>query len=521
MAPRDFRYQIDDGPWVYETQELPFTIEGVTNANAFKVQPIGAVVSVDPIATITAVITPVMPRVYEGQTLSQIDNWSDFVSNENYDSTVGGIDRVEMTFTGDAVDAVTPFVLGESVGFTARAVNEFGQGESFVTVQSEVEYREIVTITGALIDVDVNEIVPDAVVLDPITLEESGTSYDATYTGLTAGDTRNLPFNFGALNDAGLPSFEIVDGVATGDIGLWMWDTSVAEELTVTHRWTSDGTIIPGETGQTIADVTTYPGVLKYFPQVSDGVTTREALSLGSLIEGGATIYAPTVSKIGDAPSNLYTAEAISTNPDTDSFDCGAAEAGKELVIVYFYGVNFSRGGANFPLDITMNGTDTPQTILSVADDRFKVAFAARYDVSAGGVHTMSTIPHSETADPESWNGYQRQAYLVSNHTVIQALPPTGTKATFGNKPTDLSASVKNGSRIIGGWRGLKDAAGTDADLTGLTQDGPFWWTGTNQDQGCYFLEATSGAEETRAMSFNNILNAASYNGILALLEIY
>ena len=35
--------------------------------------------------------------------------------------------------------------------------------------------REIVTIEGALIDVDVNVIVPDEIVLDPITLENSGT----------------------------------------------------------------------------------------------------------------------------------------------------------------------------------------------------------------------------------------------------------------------------------------------------------------------------------------------------------
>ena len=476
MAPRNFRYQIDDGPWVYETQELPFTIEGVTNANAVKVQPIGAVVSVGPIATITAVITPVMPRVYEGQTLSQIDNWTSFSTPVGFESSIGEIVEVELTYTGDAEDAVTPFALGESIGFTSRPVNEYGQGESFPTVQRIVEYKVNVALDPVTyeLQVDINDIVPDGESFG-FTLT-SGTDYDATYEDVPVGAVRNGPYHYGAVNDAALP--EVTGGTALDDT-LTITDNGMLStptgDLTIGYVWqVNDGgwADIPDEDTNELTIASAIQGF-----DVRPGIILDDGENAAVTFYGEAiTIPAAVVTDPPSATlltSSVRNEQYVTYSPHTFSIDLDAigAEDGDEIVFFVGFALRFGTGGAPYVVDFLINGAAQTPIFHGDNGNRFRIVEAYLVDASAGGTMNVSFWG---AVDGENLSGFTIYPILLKDHnnvTVVGQGTKYSTSPIIDPPHVYGTVNVTENDILLGLGRSVGSAE-TPASLADLNMSG-------------------------------------------------
>ena len=81
---------------------------------------------------ITAILTPAISALYEGQTLAEMADYATMTSPANFVTSSGAIDTVTVTFQGNASNAATPLYETETAGFTITVKDTTGSSTTFV-----------------------------------------------------------------------------------------------------------------------------------------------------------------------------------------------------------------------------------------------------------------------------------------------------------------------------------------------------------------------------------------------------
>ena len=470
---------------------------------------------ITPGASISCTLTPLVQPLFEGQSLSDLPDYAAMVSPGNFASSQGGIATVEVSFSGDAADASTVLAEGETAGFSVTVTDSAGNTGVFVADPVTVAYKlRIEATAGGEVDIDINPMVPDDESLGDIVIDV-GSVYDATYTGITAGDIRGGPYNFGVAGAAGLPMISGTTGpgdTLTVDEGLWHTPTGTA--LSFSYQWRSDGTDIDGATGSSFEIAASEQGSdVTCAVTGNDGSSTTTAETPAIAIPGAA--QAITLTQINYV-NNTHIGPG--NNVITLDLDAAGAGPGDELLILYAYGARLIDGSGEYPLDLKIDGVS--QTPLfygndGTAQNRFKMLYGVVYDASAGGSVNLDVIPAGN-----EWAGFTRWVFLVSGHSSISAVASGATNKATG--ALDLSADSTPGSIILGIMRNLQNpAGGAGASLTGLAvENGPLATSADGTQLSTLFKAEPVTGEAPRAMSLDNIDAANSWSAIVQLLEI-
>ena len=231
---------------------------------------------------ITAIITPAMSPLFEGQTVGDVVNYAQQIAASNFISANGTVrpEDVTVTFQGDAVDESTVLAEGDTAGFTVTVTDNVGTTPvPFVATLITSQYKARVTVTaGNEANIDINPIVPDSENIDIVVV---GGIYAGTYTR-TAGQLNGAPLNLALPSISGNTA---LNDTLTLDRGLW----TTASTLALTQQWQSDGTDISGATGLTF-DITASEQGTDVTADVTgdDGTNQTIATSLPVSIPSGA-----------------------------------------------------------------------------------------------------------------------------------------------------------------------------------------------------------------------------------------
>ncbi|MBL3705555.1 hypothetical protein GI582_22900 [Sulfitobacter sp. BDSS02] len=470
---------------------------------------------ITPGASISCTLTPLVQPLFEGQSLSDLPDYAAMVSPGNFASSQGGIATVEVSFSGDAADASTVLAEGETAGFSVTVTDSADNTGVFVADPVTVAYKlRIEATAGGDVDIDINPMVPDGESLGDIVIDV-GSVYDATYTGITAGDIRGGPYNFGAAGAAGLPMISGTTGpgdTLTVDEGLWHTPTGTA--LSFSYQWRSDGTDIDGATGSSFEIAASEQGSdVTCAVTGNDGSSTTTAETPAIAIPGAAP--AITLTQINYV-NNTYIGAGHNTF-DID-LDVAGANAGDSLLILYAYSARFYDESLEHPLDLKINSVTQPAFFYrsdGTAQSRSKSLYGVVYDASAGGTISLDVVPTEN-----EWAGFTRWVFLVSGHSSISAMASGATNKATG--ALDLSADSTPGSIILGIMRNLQNpAGGAGASLTGLAvENGPLA-TSADGTQLSTLIKAEPLIGETpRTMSLDNIDAANTWSAVVQLLEI-
>lgn len=394
------------------------------------------------------------------------------------------------------------------------------EGNTEVFALPAVQYLALVLqATGNEVEIDINPNVPDAKSLGDLVIP-SPSPYADTYTGVTAGVLRNGVYNFGAVNNSGLPQISGTTGLGdtlTRIPGLWSTPTGV---LTFGDVWQSDDVPIPDETGATLTITEDEQGTdVTIEVKGNDGVNSPiTAESLATSIPGGAVDI--TITQI-----EAYNSTSLVQGPNNTNYNGIAAVPGQILLVLYGYGT-FGHNVANspFPLTTTLNGNPGSQVFAlddEQEDYRLRLLYGSTYDVSAGGDFAFS----AQLFDPGTmyWSGRSRRAYLISKSD--GSVPSISVlNSVFGFKagaPHDLSANVTAGTKLLGIGRSLQDpAGGTGINLTGLTLDSSAATSADGKQRTHSFSADITAGETPRAMSMDSLDSATTWSFQGAILEI-
>lgn len=467
-------------------------------------------------AVITATSTPT-GLMFEGDNAQDdLDNFSTFNSTGNYSSTAGTISTVDYQING--VSAADDATVSEDD--VPRFLVTDSEGNTRAFTISTVEYLVNVDTVGTNeVELDVNPNAPDAKILGDIVIDV-GSAYDATYTGITAGDLRNAPYNFGASNAAGLPTISGTTGLGdtlTVDEGLW--STPDGTTLTFSYQWQSDGVDISGATSSTFDITASEQGT-----DVTCEVTGSDGAE-STVAETAATSIPSATATITITEINSVDSTAVNQNTHAPTFSGIAAVPGQIALVVYGYGMfGHDEADSPYPLNMTLGGASGTQVF--ALDDgelnyRFRILYGKTFDVSAGGDYAFSAQLFDSGA--MYWSGWSRRVYLISKSD--GTTPSVSLLSNvFGDQispPHDLSANVTNGTKLLGIGRVLQDPGAVgDITLTGLTLDSNDS-TVANNTQKTFIYSADITADETpRTMSMDSLASATTWRFHGALLEI-
>lgn len=204
-------------------------------------------------SVISATQPVVTSRLYAGQSIRDMTDFSVVTAQSNFASTAGGIVNVDIVFTGDLETEDAAGVEGDTAGFSVVVTDTTGTTQTFTTTLRTLEYKVLVSTTDSNeVNITVN---PLALATDgeTVDLTISGTDYDGIYSGIpvTNFTAAAPPYMFegtaSVIFDGVLADLEAGDTM-THDLGLW---TSSTGDLTLTSQAQRDGTDISGATGLT------------------------------------------------------------------------------------------------------------------------------------------------------------------------------------------------------------------------------------------------------------------------------
>ena len=394
------------------------------------------------------------------------------------------------------------------------------EGNTEVFALPAVQYLALVLkATGNEVEIDINPNVPDAKSLGDLVIPSPG-PYADTYTGVTAGALRNGVYNFGAVNNSGLPQISGTTGLGdtlTRIPGLWSTPTGT---LTFADAWQSDGSPISGETGATLTITEDEQGT-----DVTIKVTGDDGVNSPVMAESLATSIPSGAVDITITQINSVDSTAINQNTHAPNFNGIAAVPGQIALVVYGYCM-FGHNVANTPWPLNMTFGGSPGTQIMALDDgendyRFRLLYAKTFDVSAGGDFAFSASLYD--AANMYWGGWSRRVYLISKSdgSVPSVSLLSNDFQFLAGAPVDLSANVTAGTKLLGVGRSLQEpAGGTGPVFTGLTADSTGITSGDNKQKTHFFSADITADESPRTMTMSDIDSTTGWNFHGAILEI-
>lgn len=446
---------------------------------------------------ITAISNPT-GLLFEGDNAQDdLANFSTFNNTTNYESTAGTISSVDYQI--NSTSAADDDVLAEDDVYSFLVTDSVANEREFVVDTAEYLVN-VIEATGNEVGLDINPNAPDVKVLGDIVIDV-GSPYDDTYSGITAGELRDAPYNFGDVNTTGLPTISGTTGFGdtlTVDEGLW--STPDGTTLTFSYQWQSDGVDISGATSTTF-DITASEQGTDVTCEVTgtDGTENTTAETAATAIPAAT----PTISVSQLGATKVFA--TVGSAADTATFSCGDPLAGKKLVIHWSYGVTDSALGDR-TVDVTVDaGAGSVETEYHHENQRFTITQFSIIDASAGGDIDISASLNSGN----TWAGYMRRAFLVSGQSSFAHVFDDVT----GSGTMDLSASVIDGGYVIGCSKSSADST-TAITLVGLDLDESETLGGT---QPTWAFSAAPTTTETRTMTVSHN-NATGFNTAAALV---
>lgn len=264
-----------------------------------------------PAADITATLTPAAAPLYDGQSVGDMPGYAQMTDPGNFSSTAGTIAAAVVSFAGDATAADQPLAEGALAGFSVTVTDSLGNQRVFAAAPITVEYRaRVLATTGNEAEIEINPRVPDGEVVE---LTIANAPYSGSYSEL-AGNIRNNANLFegtiGVTSD-GDPGLPRIGDTLTADPGLWSTPTGT---LSLSTRWQSDGTDIPGATAASytitadVAGTTVTPVVTgndgTHAPVEADGPATEVPAAQGDPLAGALVGTANTFTQSGATMSS-------------------------------------------------------------------------------------------------------------------------------------------------------------------------------------------------------------------------
>lgn len=229
---------------------------------------------------ITAVVTPTASRLYAGQSLSALPDFATHTQPENF--TIHGApaqaSEVAILYTGDAQDAQTSLLEGQSGGYTVVVSNGSVQ-QQFEVPPVSVEYALRVTVADAQLELDMNALL--SVDTDALIRFTAPSPYDAYDVGFGVGVGR-YNRTLASLGPAQIFAPAISGGTAPGAVltainGLYHGDGD-GGDIQHTGQWHDESGAIPGETGAILTGTQTGK-TYSYVETLSDANGTRVYVS--------------------------------------------------------------------------------------------------------------------------------------------------------------------------------------------------------------------------------------------------
>lgn len=407
-----------------------------------------------PPAQITATVAPSASAMYHSQVLSTLSDHSTNTNTGNYASVGETISTASYQTQEGGVGAWTNRAAGYAVqeGQAVRVlVTDSAANEQAYPIEAAVEAMYSASaVVGNKIEVTLSALPADGATLLP-SIVVTGT-YAATYSGITAGDLRDI-YNWGDANSAGLPTISGSTGLGdtlTADPGLW---SSPNGTPTYTFQWQADtlgnGTFvnIGGATSATYDIAASEQGDdVRCVVTGDDGTDTLAVNTAATSVPAAASSF--DVTQVG----GLQTSSSNTATPSISVDRTGYADGSIVLGI-------FGRGAR--PTGATLGGNAMTDEGYSGGNAGGRVTVFS-YALQSGdtGSLTMEMTLSSPRTD------HQWGVWIIENGVIDEVLANNnsgGSPAALSPTPTDAT------NKILGIMMGRTMGAG-NASWTGPTE---------------------------------------------------
>ncbi len=238
--------------------------------------------------SISASQNVVASRLYEGQTVEDMENYSTLTSTSNFSSSAGSIVSAVPNPIGVA-SLSSPLSEGDVAGFSVTVTDSEGNVRVFSSNLISVEYIYEVVTVGNEAQFDINTLVPDS---ESITFQLSGFTgdnahYNDDYT-FTAGYLRatNPVTGTQKINfDGNAEDLVAGDSLRAND-GLWVSETG---SLSLSRQFDRNSTAISGATGSSYSLVSDdISETLTLDVTADDGTNPTVTATSASVVVGAA-----------------------------------------------------------------------------------------------------------------------------------------------------------------------------------------------------------------------------------------